>query len=110
MFGKFGITVIGMALLAVSGTALAFGKPVSKEKLQDRTAFALGLENDDFTLSDIKKEGFETRYVVKTKSGAEYRCYVGSSFLSGVSDAICSKKGEPAKNPLLEAAERRKKK
>ena len=110
MFGRFGITVIGMALLAVSGTAFAFGKPVSKEKLQDRTAFALGLENGDFTLFDIKKEGFETRYVVKTKSGDEYRCYVGSAFFAGVSDAVCSKKGEPAKNPLLEAAERRKKK
>ena len=43
MLGKFGITVFGVALLAASGTAFAFGKSVSKEKLQDRTAFALGL-------------------------------------------------------------------
>ena len=110
MLNKLCIAVAGMTLLTVSGSASALGKPVAMEKLQDRTAFALGLDNKDFTISDVKKEGITTRYVVKSKVGDEYRCYVQSAFTVGVSDAVCSKKGEPATNPLLEAAERRKKK
>ncbi|WNB75495.1 hypothetical protein [Methylomonas koyamae] len=42
--------------------------------------------------------------MVKTDSGQQYNCYVGGSIsVLGrmVSEAICSKKGEPARNPLL---------
>lgn len=112
MSSKLSVAAMGVAFLALSGNAFALGKPVSIEKLQDRTAFALGLKTEDFTISDVKKEGmFTTRYSVKTKSGDVYGCYVASGMtIGGASDAVCSKHGEPAKNPLLEAAEKRKKK
>lgn len=103
-------TVCSFALIA-SSSAFA-GKLAPLDKVQSRTADALGLETDDFTVSDLEKDGVATRYRVTTNDGEKYSCYVTSTsgltgFLSGgasVSDAVCNQKGKPATNPLLEAA------
>ncbi|MES2069071.1 MAG: hypothetical protein V4488_01895 [Pseudomonadota bacterium] len=78
---------------------------VTEDKLVKNTAFALGLDKDGFTIHDRVDEGFKTTYFVKTKSGAQYNCYVTGTvgiFGREVSDAMCNKKGEPMKNPLLQ--------
>jgi hypothetical protein len=88
-------------------TAIASGCAsiaVTDEAIVDRTAFALGLNKGDFTVNNRTNEGTTTRYGVRTKSGQEYNCFVGGSISvigRSVSEAICSKKGEPARNPLL---------
>jgi len=77
---------------------------VTDQALVERTAFALGIAKEDFTISNRVNEGAASRYLVRTKSGQSYRCLVGGSIgLLGraVSDAICTKDGEPARNPLL---------
>lgn len=76
------ISVFGCASVAVTSDAL-----------EDRTAFALGLKKDDFTISNRQDSGVRTDYSVQTKSGAQYNCYVtGTVTVIGrtVSDAICS--------------------
>lgn len=77
---------------------------VTDQALVDRTAFALGLEKSDFTISNRTDEGTTTRYAVRTKAGQEFHCFVGGSLsVLGrvVSEAVCTKKGEVARNPLL---------
>ena len=78
---------------------------VTDEAIVDRTAFALGLEKNAFTVSNRVDEGTTTRYAVRTKTGQEYSCYVGGSINvlgRSVSEAICNRKGAPpAPNPLL---------
>ena len=77
---------------------------VTDEAIVDRTAFALGLGKGDFTVSNRVDDGTTTRYSVKTKSGQDFNCFVGGSIsVTGrtVSEAICTKKGEVARNPLL---------
>lgn len=77
---------------------------VTDDAIVERTAFALGPSKSDFTVSNRVNEGATTRYNVRTKSGQEYSCFIGGSIgLLGraVSEAVCSKKGEPARNPLL---------
>ncbi|WFP48897.1 hypothetical protein PL263_12355 [Methylomonas sp. EFPC3] len=77
---------------------------VTQDALVDRTAHALGLEKNQFKIENRVDDGVTTRYSVKTDSGLQYNCYVGGSIsVLGrmVSEAICSKKGEPARNPLL---------
>ena len=101
------MTMVGAGLLCASASAFAFGKTVAVDKLQDKTAFALGLDEDEFDITDVKKEGISTHYKVKAKSGAQYRCYVTAVLFTPASDAVCSKKGEAATNPLLEAARAR---
>lgn len=76
---------------------------VTDEKLQQRTAFALGLDVDSFTIANRSDEGIRTDYSVKTKSGQSYNCYMTGIFSfvgPAVSDAICSKPGERPRNPL----------
>lgn len=92
--------------IAVAMTALLAGCAsfaVTEESLVEKTAFALGLDAGDFTISDRQDSGVDTRYVATTKKGAVYRCYVTGSITTmgrTVSDAICNRKGEPARNPL----------
>lgn len=77
---------------------------VSDEAIVDRTAFALGLNKGDFTVSNRTNEGVSTRYAVRTKSGQEYQCVIGGSLSvlgRQATEALCSKKGEPMRNPLL---------
>lgn len=88
------------ALLATGCASLA----VTDDAIVDRTAFALGLAKSDFTVSNRTDEGTTTRYSVRTQSGQTFNCFVGGSFSvlgRSVSEAVCSKKGEPARNPLL---------
>jgi len=97
----------------ILGTMLAIGAlftagcasiAVTDDAIVDRTAFALGLSKGDFTVSNRVNEGATTRYNVRTKSGQEYSCFIGGSIgLLGraVSEPVCSKKGDPARNPLL---------
>lgn len=65
------------ALLLTAGCA---SMAVTDEAIVDRTAFALGLERNAFTVSNRVDEGTTTRYAVRTKSGQEYGCFVGGSF------------------------------
>ncbi len=77
---------------------------VSDDNLTQNTAFALGLDSNEFSISNRADSGIKTTYSVKTKSGKQYNCYVtGTISIVGkvVSDAICNEKGKPVKNPLL---------
>lgn len=92
--------ILVATLVAAGCASLA----VTDEAIVDRTAFALGLNKGDFTIGNRQNEGTTTRYSVRTKSGQEYDCFVGGSINvlgRSVSDAICSRTGEPARNPLL---------
>jgi hypothetical protein len=78
---------------------------VTNNKLKQNTAFAIGLDEDNFNIYNRVDDGIKTTYSVKTKSGQQYNCYVtGMVSITGrvVSDAMCNEKGEPAKNPLLD--------
>jgi hypothetical protein len=93
-----------IAVLAAATATGCASIAVTDEALVDRTAFALGLAKGDFTISNRVDEGTTTRYSVKSKSGQEFNCFVGGSIgVLGrvVSEAICTKKGEVARNPLL---------
>lgn len=89
------------AALAATGCASI---AVTDDAIVDRTAFALGLAKGDFTISNRTDEGTTTRYSVRTKSGQDFNCFVGGSIGvlgRSVSEAICTKKGETMRNPLL---------
>lgn len=85
-----GITFI----LLVTGCA---SQVVKEDHLKQRTAFALGLDQSAFTVSDRVDDKLQTRYSVNTNDGRKYNCYVEGSFSFGtgsvVSDAICSQIG-----------------
>ena len=92
-----------LAALALASAGCA-SIAVSDEAIVERTAFALGLPKSDFTVSNRSDDGVTARYQVRTKSGQEYNCVVGGSInVLGrhVTDALCNRKGEPARNPLL---------
>lgn len=93
------------ALLAVAATLSGCASvAVTDEAIVERTAFALGLQRGSFTISGRQDDGMRTDYKVQTKSGQHYNCYVmGSVSVMGrtVSDALCNKPGEAARNPLL---------
>ncbi|WP_374658129.1 hypothetical protein [Inhella sp.] len=77
---------------------------INPQHLQDRTSRALGLESSEFTISQRSDEGGTTRYQVRTRSGQEYHCSVGvapSILGRTVTDALCTRKGEAPRNPLL---------
>lgn len=106
MFCKSKFAAAFLAATVVTGCASV---AVTSESLEDKTAFALGLDKGQFTISNRVDQGAQTNYVVKTKKGPVYNCYVtGTLSIMGrvVSDAMCNKKGEPARNALLEAAGR----
>jgi hypothetical protein len=89
-----------IATLAAGCASIA----VTDEAIVDRTAFALGLGKGDFTISNRSDEGTTTRYSVRTKAGQDFNCFVGGSISvlgRSVSEAVCSKKGEAPRNPLL---------
>lgn len=93
-----------IAVLAAATATGCASIAVTDEALVDRTAFALGLGKGDFTISNRVDEGTTTRYSVKARSGQEFNCFVGGSIgVLGrvVSEAVCTKKGEVARNPLL---------
>ncbi len=93
--------VAAVATVTLSGCASI---AVTDDALVERTAFALGLEKGGFTIENRVNDGVTTRYRVRTKRGDEFNCFVGGSISvigRSVSEAICTKKGEVAKNPLL---------
>lgn len=117
---KPSLTIRTTLLTAVCGTALIAGcasAVVKEDHLQQKTAFALGLEPNSFTVADRVDDGLQTRYSVKTNDGRRFNCYVEGSFSFGtgrvVTDAVCSQIGKsannsgnpgPACNALLKAA------
>jgi len=83
-------TLFAIVALCLSGCASV---AVTSDSLEDRTAFALSMKKEDFTISNRKDDGLRTDYLVRTKSGAQYNCYVtGTVGITGrnVSDAICN--------------------
>ena len=98
------VCIAALAAAAAAATTGCASLAVTDEALVERTAFALGLAKGDFTISNRVDDGTTTRYSVKAKSGQEFNCFVGGSIgVLGrvVSEAICTKKGEVARNPLL---------
>jgi hypothetical protein len=96
-------TTLAIVLAALAAVGCA-STGVGDDVIADRAAFALGVNKGDITVSNRTDDGVTTRFAVRTKSGQDYNCSVGSSFtITGrfVSDALCNKKGEAAKNPLL---------
>ncbi|WP_430407617.1 hypothetical protein [Hydrogenophaga sp.] len=61
------------ALLTAGCASIA----VTDEAIVDRTAFALNLDKDAFTVSNRVNDGTTTRYAVRTKTGQEFNCFVG---------------------------------
>lgn len=98
------LTRTSVLLIATAMTTACASVAVTDQAIVDRTAFALGLAKSDFTISNRTDEGTTTRYSVRTKSGQDFNCFVGGSISvlgRSVSEAICTRKGEPARNPLL---------
>jgi len=84
------IAICLLVALSVSGCASV---AVTSDSVEERTAFALGIQKEDFTISNRRDSGVRTDYLVQTKSGDQYNCYVtGAVGITGrtVSDAICS--------------------
>lgn len=100
-------SIFTAACLTAAMTAGCASMAVTGEGLEEKTAFALGLDKGEFTISNRVDDGVQTNYVVKTRKGQEYRCYVTGTFSfvgRAVSDAVCNRKGEAARNPLIEKA------
>lgn len=108
------VTLIS-ATLAVACSAGCASVTVTSTALEDRTAFALGLEKGKFTIANRMDEGTTTRYTVTTASGKKFNCSVGGSITvlgSYVTDAICTEIGKSSDggassipcNALLKAA------
>lgn len=90
--------MLGLATAALLLTGCA-SFAVTDQKLQNNTAFALGLDVGDFTIANRNDDGLKTTYAVKTNAGKQYNCYImGTVGVTGrnVSDAICNEKGKPA--------------
>lgn len=101
MIRKIVITGVLLSFTALSGCA---SQAVTATHLEENTAFSLGMDKSDFTISNRRDSGIKTSYLVKTNSGQQYSCYVTGTFSvvgRAVSDAICNEKGKPARNPLL---------
>jgi hypothetical protein len=86
---------------------------VSEEVIASRTEVAIGEDSENFTISDISKEGTRTDWKVTVKSGETYRCYLEAAQDFGaksISDAICSAPGAKSDkgicDPLAKAAGR----
>lgn len=94
---------IGMMALFITlaGCALVQTNKLSDDVLTQRTGFALGLDKSEFTISNRQapNKSSEVYYVVTTKSGRKFNCYVAAGFTSIVtpasdaSDAVCSEMG-----------------
>lgn len=112
--------IIGLLTLALAGCALVKTNKLSDDVLMQRTGFALGLDKSEFTISNRQEpnKSSEVYYLVTTKAGKKFNCYVAAGFTSIVtpdsdaSDAICSEIGgsgasngnSRACNALLKAA------
>lgn len=94
-----GLGIHAVTLAAPGCASLA----VTDEAIVDCTTCALGLPQGEFTVSHRQNEDGTTRYSVRATADQKYNCFVGGSINvlgRSVSEAVCSKKGEPARNPL----------
>ena len=62
---------------------------VSGDKLESRTASAIGSAPGQFTITNRVDDGIRTDFYVQTKTGKAYNCYVTGT-IGVVSDAICT--------------------
>ncbi|WP_052184958.1 hypothetical protein [Methylotenera sp. N17] len=93
--------IIGVVTLALAGCALVKTNQLSDDVLTQRTAFTLGLDKSEFTITNRQEpnKSSEVYYLVTTKSGRKFNCYVAAGFTSIVtpnsdaSDAVCSEIG-----------------
>lgn len=89
-------------LLSASLSGGCASVAVTDDAIITNTSRALGLERNQFTISDRSDSGLQTTYTARTRSGKTYSCYVeGSVSVVGrvVSDALCremSRGGAPA--------------
>lgn len=107
--------ILLLAMLA-SGCALVQTNKLSDDVLIQRTGFTLGLDKSEFTISNRQEpnKSSEVYYLVTTKSGKKFNCYVAAGFTSiltpntDASDAVCSEMGKGASgapcNALLKKA------
>lgn len=119
-FQRSSVAVPTLALLAALGGCAT---TIDDNGIEQRTASAVGRPVGSFTISDRSEEsGGRINYTVKTRDGANYRCYLYSptTFVKVMSfgqtpnsDAICSAMGRggaagaapaPTCNALLKAA------
>lgn len=90
---------------------------VTDDAIEKNTAFALGVDKSQVTITNRENDGIKTTYNAKTTNGKTYACYVtGSVSVVGrvVSDAVCNEttagaQSKPTKpdsscNALLKAA------
>jgi len=93
--------IVALLLITVAGVTTGCASvAVGDDVLVQRTSFALGVNPDQFTISDRTDSGVRTDYRVHTKSGKNYACYVtGTISVTGriVSDAVCSASGSGSK-------------
>lgn len=88
----FNIAALAAAALLAGCASVA----VTDDLIVQRTAFALSLQPNEFTISNRSDSGVRTDYTVTTRTGRTFQCYVGGSVsVVGrvVSDAICSPMG-----------------
>jgi len=93
--------IISVLALTLAGCALVKTNKLSDDVLTQRTAFTLGLDKSEFTISNRQEpnKSSEVYYLVTTKSGRKFNCYVAAGFTSIVtpnsdaSDAVCSEIG-----------------
>jgi len=85
------ITVqLGLTLTLLGGCASV---AVTSDAIERNTAFALGMNKADFTISERQDDGMRTTYIATTKAGKKYSCYATGTFsVTGrvLSDALCS--------------------
>lgn len=75
---------------------------VTDEAIVKKTAFELGLEPSEFTISNRENDGVTTTYIVKTNKQKTYNCYVaGSISVLGrtVSSPVCNEVGKKSDAP-----------
>ncbi|WP_206198897.1 hypothetical protein [Zoogloea dura] len=83
-------------VMACAGLVGCASVAVTDDAITQRTAFALGVDRKDLTISNRVDDGTTSRYQVKTRAGRQYNCFVGGSISvlgRTVSEAICTEVG-----------------
>jgi hypothetical protein len=101
------LVLIALTTITLAGCATR----VEDDTIVSRTAFAIGLESDQFTITGRTGDAGRIDYKVVAQDGRRFNCYVtgGGMMYAGVvtSDAICSEQGSGTVtqcNALLKAA------
>lgn len=92
MKGRTGLLIAAWLGLSTSGYASLNSSLVSDEKLQERAAFALGVDPASIVISNRGSEGVRINFTA-TVGGKANQCYVTHAVSvagSQVSDALCS--------------------